>query len=327
MTFPIINDYRNALRNASGRFASLRVNPVTDAQGAPIFLAGNFAAVFKVMSGEHNEIFALKCFIRDLPQLEARLRTVSEYIQQANSRYLLEMGFLPDELYTTSTIAQSGNYPVVVMPWIEGDSLGMVVRKLCAKGHAKGLAALTRSWGTLCLNMLSKGIAHGDLKHDNVLVTSEGQLRLIDYDSMYTPKLKGLPSVLLGGASYQHPRRDIEHFNGALDHFSMLVIALSLRALTIDPSLYSRFNTGENLILSGPDFRSGGRTEVYQALLQSPDALVRSWTQTLLKSCGANSISVSGLDRLLRSATKVTEESKASSGGFSFSLPGLQAIA
>ncbi len=318
MTFPIINDYRNALRNSKGRFASLRVTPVMDAKGSPVFLAGNFAAVFKVTSGAMNEVFALKCFIRDLPNLQQRLSTVSEYIQQANARYLLEMGFLPDELYTTSTIAQSGNYPVAVMPWIEGDSLGSVVKRLCDKNHAKGLAALTRSWGTLCLNMLSKGIAHGDLKHDNILVTPEGQLRLIDYDSMYTPKLKGLSSVLLGGASYQHPGRDIRHFNATIDHFSMLVIALSLRALTIDPTLYRRFNTGENFILSAPDFRSGGRSEVFQALLNSPDTMVRNWSQSLLKACTANTIAVSGIERILRNATKATEECKASSGGFSF---------
>ncbi len=58
-------------------------------------------------------------------------------------------------------------------------------------------ATLSRAWANMCLELLSMGIAHGDLKHDNVLVTPDGKLRLIDYDSMFTPHLRGLKSVLL----------------------------------------------------------------------------------------------------------------------------------
>lgn len=321
MTFPIINDYRNALRNSSGRFATLKMQPVVDANGTPIFMAGNFAVVFKVLSGQENAQFALKCFIRELPDLEKRQSLTSQYIAGSDSRYLIETGFLAKELFTNSIIAATGDYPVVVMPWIDGSSLGGVLKKLCDKGHHKGLVAMTRAWANLSLNMLANGIAHGDLKHDNVLITAEGQIRLIDYDSMYTPKMKGMRSVLLGGASYQHPRRDIRHFNGALDHFSMLVILLSMRALTIDPGLYARFNTGENIIFTATDFISPMHSALFSELQQSPCSQVRNWAGVLQKNCASDSIAVSGLERFLQDAKKLTEEAGQGGGGSFFSRP------
>jgi serine/threonine protein kinase len=326
MTFPIINDYRNALSNASGRFATLKMEPVLDAKGMPVFMAGNFAVVFKVRSGHEDQQFALKCFIRDLPDLAKRQSLTSQYIAGSEARYLVESGFLAAELFTNSTIAPSADYPVVVMPWIEGNSLGSVLKKLTEKNHRKGLAAMAKAWANLCLDMLSRGIAHGDLKHDNILVTPEGQLRLIDYDSMYTPQMKGMHCVLLGGASYQHPSRNTRHFNGALDHFSMLVVLLSMRALTINPALYEPFNTGENIIFSAGDFTAPNHSALISQLQQSPDGLVRNWTAALVKSCAASSIAIPAIERILRDVKKVTEEPLAAGGGSFFSRSQQQAV-
>lgn len=155
------------------------------------------------------------------------------------------------------------------------------------------------------------GIAHGDLKHDNMQVAPDGKLRLIDYDSMFTPQLKGLKSVLLGGINYQHPRRGIDHFDNTLDHFSMLAITLSLRVLAIDPGLYQTFNTGENIILGHGDFTAGARSQLFAHLLKPPDAMVRDWSKLLIKVFRSNSIAVPGLKRVLLDARKPIDASLA----------------
>jgi serine/threonine protein kinase len=305
------------MSNASGRFSVLDLEPVLDADGSPVFLAGNYAVVFKVISGSEKALSAVKCFIRDIPELETRQAAIINHINKSKSRYLIDLVFLPNELFVTSSIAESGEYSVVVMPWIEGTSLGSVLKKLCGKDHRKGLAALTRALAHICQDMLSRGIAHGDLKHDNILVTPEGQLRLIDYDSMYTPQMKGMRSTQLGGASYQHPLRDTWHFDASLDRFSMLVMTLSMRALAIDPGLYERFNTGENIIFTATDFKDVMGSALFGHLRKSPDALVRAWTRALQKSCQARTIAVPGLDKILRQARNANEQVKTSVGGFS----------
>ncbi|OEJ64950.1 protein kinase domain-containing protein [Magnetovibrio blakemorei] len=318
MTFPIINDYRHAIKNAANRFANLRVKPILDAHGEPVFMAGNFAAVFKARVAPGDQMVAIKLFTRDLPQLEMRQTSIAKTIERLGARYLIDVGYMPREIYVSSKIAGDAEYPLVVMPWTEGLSMGNVVEKMCATQNKKGLFALSKAWSNLCLSMLSSGIAHGDLKHDNVLITLDGQLRLIDYDSMYVPQLKGLKSVLMGGASYQHPRRNTNHFDATQDHFSILVIALSLRALTLDPSLYEVFNTGENIILSHDDFASNMQTALIQRLLASPDPLLRSWTSLLLRVAASNSIQVPRLTRILKDARKAPAEPRAVKSAVSF---------
>lgn len=320
MAFPIINDYKTAFRNAAGRFATLDLVPLTDGKGSPVFMAGNFAAVFKATlaedggggggdgSGDGGNVIAVKCFIRDLPDLERRHQAITEVLSRSRSGYFVDLRFLPREIFVKSTIAGNDDYPVVVMPWLEGRTMDKVVAILCDKKHQKGLAALTRAFAKMCLGLLSMGVAHGDLKHDNVIVTPNGQLKLIDCEAMYVPPLKGMPSLLLGGANYQHPLRDESHFDPILDHFSMLVIVLSLRALTLEPELFERFTTGENLILTRQDIVAPRRSRLIALLSASEDALIRDWTKRLTTAAASESIAVPGVERVLKQAQAATTD-------------------
>ncbi|WP_135075517.1 protein kinase family protein [Terasakiella sp. SH-1] len=304
MAYPIITEYKNALRNFEGRFASLKPKPFFDGKGEPVFWAGNFAVVFKAYVEGRSEPVALKCFINDLPDLEKRHRAMSLTFAKLKARYLIDVDFLNDELYVTSSIGGNRDYPVVVMPWVEGETLGAVIERQCVKNNRRGLVAITKAWANLSLDMLGKKIAHGDLKHDNVLVTPDGQLRLIDYDSLFVPAMAKMDSIAIGGPSYQHPKRAFYHFDKTLDHFSMLVFVLSLRALVIEPGLYQKYNTGQNLIFTGEDFISGGRSELFMHLKRSADPVVREWTDLLIKVMQSKSIAVPRIERVLKLARK-----------------------
>ena len=52
MTFPNLIDYKQAIGNASARLATLDAVPVADPTGAPHFVAGNFAGVFKMQKAD-----------------------------------------------------------------------------------------------------------------------------------------------------------------------------------------------------------------------------------------------------------------------------------
>ncbi|MFN3076816.1 MAG: protein kinase family protein [Alphaproteobacteria bacterium] len=306
MTYPIISDYKTAMRNAASRFTTLKPRPVVDRSGAPYFKAGNFAAVFK--AEVDGEAVAIKCFIRDLPEIHRRHDAISQFMARSSANCFITLRYLPEELFVTSRVARSATYPVAVMPWIEARTLGETVAFLCAKENRKGMAALTRAFARMSLSLLSLGVAHGDLKHDNMLVCSDGVLRLIDYEAMYVPALKGLSSLLLGGVHYQHPARHGKHFDAAIDHFSMLLIAVSLRALTMQPELHARYCTGENLVLQRQDFVVPRQSELVGRFLESPDSLLRDWTETLVRAAAASGLAISSLGRILRQAEKVTAE-------------------
>ncbi|MBF0562474.1 MAG: hypothetical protein HQL37_10745 [Alphaproteobacteria bacterium] len=129
---------------------------------------------------------------------------------------------------------------------------------------------------------------------------------MIDYDSMFVPSLKGYPSLVLGGTCYQHPKRAKQHFNAQVDHFSMLVILLSLRALTIDPSLYTQRHNGENIIFTRADFVAPGQSTLFSKLAASRDSMVSDWTRRLLSSLASQNIVVPNLDQVLKQAERIT---------------------
>ena len=309
MTLPLIADYKTAIANAKARFATLKVVAQLDAQRHPQFLAGNFAGVFKVHD-ESGAPVAVKCFTRDMPDLEKRYRALSKFIKTAKPSYMVDMEYLPAELFVTSSIAAHGDYPVVTMPWLDGSTIGAATETLCRRDNRRALAALTRAWAKLCYDLLQRGIAHGDLKHDNVIITPDSKLKLIDYDSMYLPELKGLPATLLGGVNYQHPLRNGSHFDETIDHFSILVMLLSLRALTFDPGLLETYDNGENLIFTRDDFQAPEASHLIGRLLKSADCYVRNWTELLVRSCRSRSIKVPGLKEILIVAAKLDETAK-----------------
>lgn len=302
MTFPLIADYKTAVANPKGRFATLEILPLRDARRKPIVLAGNFAGVFKVKDGTGTTL-ALKCFTRAISDLAKRYPAVAEFIRTAQSPYLVPLTYLPDELFVTSSIAPHKDYPVVTMPWIEGRSLGTLVETLCTADRRSALAGLTIAWARLCLDLLRRRIAHGDLKHDNIFVTPEGTLKLVDYDSIFLPKFKGFPSPILGGINFQHPLRDVRHFDETIDHFSMLVILLSLRALTFEPELFARYHNGENLIFGRQDFLAPERSILMRQLQSSPDVYVRDWAERVVISSRSQTINIPGLAAILKTAT------------------------
>lgn len=311
MTYPIINDYKQAVRNIKSRLTTLKVVPLHDKSNNPVFLSGNFAGVFKVTEANNpQQVIALKCFIRDLPDLVRRQQAISKFIQKTAASYLIPVKLLKNELFVTSSVADSKDYHVVTMPWIDGKSIGYIIEKLCRSENHHSLTVLTHLWARMCIDMLNKGIAHGDLKHDNIIIDNKGQLKLIDYDSMYLPNLTGLGSTLLGGVNYQHPKRKVKHFGKNIDHFSMLVITLSLRALTLEPELFTKYNDGENIILSAEDFNHPAKSKLLNKFIRSQDSLVRDSSKQLIRACNSNSISVMGLKSLLKRARTVTADNE-----------------
>jgi serine/threonine protein kinase len=111
----------------------------------------------------------------------------------------------------------------------------------------------------MCKSLNNSKIAHGDLQHDNILVTKDASVYLIDYDSVYVPTMHGYSDIIVGKANYQHPKRSFNnHASEKLDYFSELVIYLSLRVFSIRPYLIRDFDIiqKEQLLFCKEDYTS-----------------------------------------------------------------------
>jgi hypothetical protein len=170
-------------------------------------------------------------------------------------------------------------FPIVKMEWAEGNLLHEYTERHLRSPQA--LRQLADEWRRTIDSLKKSGIAHGDLQHGNIFVV-RGKIRLVDYDGMYVPALRGNPPAAeRGHRNFQHPKRTEQDYDENMDNFSALVIYLSLLAVAAEPRLWNDFHTGENLILSEADFKSPGQKDVWKRLKKSPDAEVRRLADAL----------------------------------------------
>jgi len=259
MPWPSAHDYRMAVMNPGGAFSdpSLRQStPVSNGGGLPLIWNGTYASVFKLRH-VNGTFDAVRCFTRRVTDQNRRYDLISKHLRKFSSPYLVKFKYIhnkdKDDNPIKDGIKTNGEwYPIVMMTWVEGKRLdGFVAEHLNESDTLNNLAA---QWRGLVSSLCGARMAHGDLQHGNVMVDTNGGLKLVDYDGMYIPTFAGESSPENGHANYQHPQRTLQHYGPYIDNFSTLVIYLSLLALAADPDLWQDFYMDDNLILTRDDY-------------------------------------------------------------------------
>jgi hypothetical protein len=80
---------------------------------------------------------------------------------------------------------------------------------------------------------------------------------------MFVPGMEGWVASELGHQHFQHPARANTTFDGNLDHFSALVIYLSLISVAHKPELWAEYHD-ENLIFNKADFTNPSKSRLLQ---------------------------------------------------------------
>lgn len=264
MSLPALSDYQEAVQTPGTSFLDLelrKTRPDADPLGLPRAMSGNFAVVFPVRNG--TKTWAVRCFSTFHADQEARYRAISQHLQAHPLAWMVDFRYLSQGIR-----ARGKWYPILKMEWIEGELLNRYVSQNLSRPEV--LFRMTQQFVRLVADLEVHGIAHGDLQHANLIVADD-RLRLIDYDGMYVPTLRGMSSHELGHVNYQHPRRSNHHFGPYVDNFSAWVIYLSLLALSIDPKLWALADSGdEYLLFRKSDFEAPHASTTLRALSASP---------------------------------------------------------
>ena len=101
---------------------------------------------------------------------------------------------------------------------------------------------------------------------DNIMVRPDGNLTLVDYDGMFVPAMKGQKSPTIGTKDFSHPLRTVDDFNETIDDFALASIALSLKAISLKPSLFDEYGAADRLLFSADDYCDLSKSKVMAAL-------------------------------------------------------------
>lgn len=292
MLFPLLSEYIDAILCPEDNLDRLKgLVPVLDKGGRPVMSSGNFAVVFKMidLTGHH---YALKCFLRDQEDRSKKYKIISNKLEVINSPYFITVKYYENELFVSSVNTDREVFPVLLMDWIDGVTLSDYLRQNLESDFR--LKYLAFSFGKMARWLLDQDFAHGDIKPDNILVKPDGGLFLIDYDGMYVPGLKSCRVKEIGSPNYRHPLRSTSDFGKDIDDFSLVVILLSLKIISNNPSIWNRKEGEDVLLFDEKDYSNLLQSDVIRQIYPSNDTEINRLLGLLLVVLSQKSIN--GID-------------------------------
>lgn len=277
--WPGVLEYLAAVQNAPQSFRDPELRAArfeTDGMGDVTTGQGQTATVFFADTPARK--LAVRCFTREVRDAAERYQRLEEFLRQVPLPALARAEWLAD-----GVTVDGRSWPVVKMEQVDGVGLGRYVEEHLRRPDL--LLELAERWRRTAETLTDAGVAHGDLQQDNIIVTRDVGLRLIDLDSVWVPGMPQTPPDENGHRNFQHPERLATGlWHPRIDAFAALVIYLSLRSVAAQPALWE-YHNDENLILVDTDFLQPGRSAIWGRLHASPDLEVRDLTQLLAGFC------------------------------------------
>lgn len=264
MQYPLISEYLAAIREAHDNLDKLsHLVPVLDKYGEPYRSSGAFAVVFKMKDEQTGKCYALKCFTEEQEGRAEAYHKIAEELEFVDSSYITSVKYLEKELFVDSN-CEDEEFPVLLMDWIEGETMETYIAANYTDTHA--MSMLCYRFCKMAAWLRSQSFAHGDIKPDNIMVRPDGTLTLVDYDGMFVPAMKGQKSPTIGTKDFSHPLRTIDDFDETIDDFALASIALSLKAIPLNPSLLQTYGASDRLLFSASDYLDLSKSKTFTAL-------------------------------------------------------------
>ena len=227
--------YIDAIRNYTINLNNIKDLEPIIVKDRPVHIMGANSIVFKMYDRMSRKYYALKCYTNITRKIYDRLKTISKKNQEYESQYIVKFQVIDDALYTDGygiIIGEnSASYPAVLMDWIEGKTLFDYINNNYKLPSKEEFEEVKRNFFKMSRWLLEQNFSHGDLSPHNILVTSDNQIKLIDYDNMvfkgenkpanYINKLKD--------KDFCNPYIETSRYEDNVDSFALVSLCISIR--------------------------------------------------------------------------------------------------
>lgn len=236
---PSVRDYAQAIRLPRIAFSDpeLQQGRPLQSQGALWRALGRESVVFgiEIVSATGTKRYAIKCFLGSDRTREQRYELAEAYYKRSMP-WKIKKHFVEFDYQAQGINIHGSWHPIVKMAWVTGPALDEYIS---STPHKSNLAySVVQEWRELLDEMHKAGIAHGNLEPSNVVV-HDGRLRLIDYDTLYTPNMskQHFEHNSSTGIDFMHPRAG-KQVGPWTDNFQSWLIDTGLLTWFMDPAIY-----------------------------------------------------------------------------------------
>lgn len=223
-----------------------------------IYYSGGFTVVFPVYA--NGQKWAFRCWHTEMGNVRERFKIISDYINKLKSSYFCNFYYCDSGLIVDGKV-----FPTTRMEWVNGKTINQYI--IDHATNKELMLSLANKFLVMTDSLHKYHIAHGDLQHGNIIITDSGEIKLVDYDSLFVPGLEGESDIIIGKAEYQHPKRKlIQITSEKIDYFSELIIYLSILAIAHKPSIIEKFPIDDSLLFQSSDWNNFESTPIYSAL-------------------------------------------------------------
>ena len=290
MNYPLISEYENEIRKNGSSILNLPdTYEFIPSKTSPIkifsFGSGAFAGIFKIRNSKSGKEYALRCFLSGGKQENInRIEDISNYLENLSVDWLCK-----NTLHKKGIKIKDNLYPITLLEWSHGQKLNDYVSFIIDDNQK--ISELQNKLVELSHDLEAKDIAHGDIQSGNVLVEQANNggitLKLVDYDAMYIPTLKGEQAIEKGHSSFQHPKRNMSDYNPLIDRFSFWLLLTSLEALKYDKTLWNKdlrggFNDEDNFLFKSKDLSNPQSSELVRRLRNINERSLNFYLDNLL---------------------------------------------
>ena len=228
----------------------------------PVNYVGGYCVVYPFKS-KNGKKYAVRCWHSVVLDAQKKSELISKKLKQLNLPYFVEFEYVSEGIF-----AENETRPIVRMEWVDAKDFRKFVTENIS--NRQRLERLLENFVEMVKTLHKHNLSHGDLQHGNVLVKPDGDLILVDYDTMYIDELKDIPNDIAGLPGFQHPsRRKDTKPSPKADYFSELIIYITLKAVIEKPEIWTKYNCDKDspdLIFNSSDFSDISRSKAYNEI-------------------------------------------------------------